>query len=97
MSKVREISLHDVVKQMEGTVVSEMDGEIVMLSIEKGKYYNLGDIGGKIWGLMENPVAVHQMVSMLIAEYNVEQAECEAHVVSFLKDLHKEGLIHIGE
>ena len=28
-----------------------MDGEKVMLSINNGKYYNLGEIGGDIWEL----------------------------------------------
>ena len=33
-----------------------MDGEKVMLSIEKGKYYNLGLLGGVIWELIESPI-----------------------------------------
>ena len=30
--------------QKEGNVVSDMDGEKVMLSIHNGKYYNLGEV-----------------------------------------------------
>jgi len=33
---------------VEGNIVSNMDGEKVMLSIKNGKYYNLGEIGGFI-------------------------------------------------
>ena len=34
---------------MKGNIVSDMGGEKVMLSIENGKYYNLGEMGGEIW------------------------------------------------
>jgi hypothetical protein len=97
MKRMEHISLQDKVRQGEGTVVSEMDGEKVMLSIERGMYYNLGKIGGDIWGLMDKPVAVYQLVNQLTSVYEVDISECEAHVISFLEHLLKEELIRIGE
>ncbi|SFL15894.1 Coenzyme PQQ synthesis protein D (PqqD) [Paenibacillus sp. 1_12] len=97
MYNTQEVTLQDVVKQAEGTVVSEMDGEMVMLSIEKGKYYNLGEIGGKIWELIKEPTAVHKVVHILTTLYEVELSECEAHVISFLDELLKEELVLIRE
>ena len=63
-----------------------MDGEKVMLSIQKGKYYNLGEIGGEIWELIEEPNnQLISLVTMLVSKYDVEQTECEEQVVSFLE------------
>ena len=43
-----QLTVDAVIVQSEGFLVSDMDGEKVMLSIDNGKYYNLGEIGGRI-------------------------------------------------
>lgn len=97
MVNSRNVPLNSVVVQSKGNIVSDMDGEKVMLSIQKGKYYNLGEMGGRIWDLMESPISVTQLVSLLITEYEVEQAECEDQVVYFCERLLEEDLIQIHE
>jgi hypothetical protein len=97
MKRIQEISLRDIVRQGEGTVVSEMDGEKVMLSIERGKYYNLGTIGGNIWELMDEPIQVDQLIYLLTTIYEVDPSECEDQVISFLENMLKEELIRTGE
>jgi hypothetical protein len=92
----KRITLDDTVTQDEGNIVCDMDGDKVMLNIENSKYYNLGDIGGDIWGLMENTVSVRQLVTRLMAEYDVDQTECEIKVISFLEQLYDEKLIRIN-
>ncbi|MGV3466510.1 MAG: lasso peptide biosynthesis PqqD family chaperone [Heyndrickxia sp.] len=79
--------------QKEGIVVSDMNGEKVMLHIQKGKYFNLGEIGGKIWGYLKNPTTVSVIVSKLMEEYDVSEETCEQQVISFLELLKKEDLI----
>ena len=52
MIKNRTLSIQQSVRQVKGNIVSDMDGEKVMLSVENGKYYNFGDIGegfGNLW------------------------------------------------
>lgn len=46
LMKEGKINLDHYIVQSEGNIVSDMDGEKVMLSIKNGKYYNLGKIGG---------------------------------------------------
>lgn len=95
MIKNNNISLNNSIVQGKGNIVSEMDREKVMLSVCNGKYYNLGEMGGKIWDLLERPTLVTQLVTTLMSEYDVEQIECEGQVVSFLELLLAEGLIQI--
>ncbi|MFE5321188.1 lasso peptide biosynthesis PqqD family chaperone [Paenibacillus sp. NPDC056579] len=83
--------------QSKGNIVSDMGGEKVMLSVHNGKYYNLGEIGGKIWELLEHPTCVTEMVAKLMSEYEVEHDQCEEHVLSFLQMLSKENLIEAAE
>jgi hypothetical protein len=73
-----------------------MDGEKVMLSIKNGKYYNLGEIGGEIWGLLLNSILVSDIISNLVSHYDVNQIECKEQTISFLELLVKEDLIIIN-
>lgn len=92
MSK-KLIMLNDIVEQCDGNIVSDMDGEKVMLSIQKGKYYNLGEMGGQIWERIKEPIIVSELIDHLLSEYNVKKDECERQVLSFLNLLLKEELI----
>lgn len=83
------------VVQNEGNLVSDMNGEKVMLNIGNGKYYNLGEIGGAIWDLIEKPLAVNEIIKSLMKNYAVKEPECEDHVLSFIKQLGEEKLISI--
>ncbi|MFA9457487.1 lasso peptide biosynthesis PqqD family chaperone [Halalkalibacter sp. AB-rgal2] len=87
------LSNEDQVVQAKGNVVSDMDGEKVMLNIAKGKYYNLGSVGGDIWELIESPTTIGQVVMKLHEQYDVTEELCERHVIQFIEKLLKEDLI----
>ncbi len=87
------ISLDETVVQRNGNITSDMGGEKVMLSITNGKYYNLGEIGGEIWGLIESPIQIRKIVDQLTDSYNVENSVCQEQVLVFLEQLFNEGLI----
>lgn len=95
MVKIQELTLTSIVVQSPGSIVSDMDGEKVMININNGKYYNLGEVGGVIWDLIKAPIAINQLITAIISEYSVEQADCEEQVGAFLSNLSKEGLIQI--
>lgn len=75
-----------------GTV---LDGELVMLNIEKSRYFGSGEVGARIWELCETPILVERLVEQLRAEYAVSQEDCEAAVFRFLRDMDAAGLIRI--
>lgn len=91
------ISLTHTVSQIKGNIISGMAGEKVMLSIKNGKYYNLGEIGGYIWNLIEESISIKQLVIPLMDKFEVEQSECESQVILFINQLLEEELIVINE
>ncbi|NOU97349.1 lasso peptide biosynthesis PqqD family chaperone [Paenibacillus sp. LMG 31456] len=97
MIKNQGISLNDFIVQGSGNIVSNMGGEKVMLSVQNGKYYNLGEMGGIIWDLIKEPISVTELVTTLVSEYDVDQITCEGQVISFLEHVWKENLIQLGE
>ena len=96
MIETKQISLQNMVAQIPGNIVSDMGGEKVMMNIDNGKYYNLGEIGGDIWTLIEKSISVQEVVEALLTEYQVEREDCVEQVLTFLQQLYNEKLINIG-
>ncbi|WP_285849094.1 lasso peptide biosynthesis PqqD family chaperone [Metabacillus litoralis] len=93
--KGKDILMEQIINQVPGNIVSDMAGEKVMLSVEKGKYFNLGEVGGEIWSLIEEKKTVNQLVSELVEQYDVEFDKCKSQVLTFLEVLREEELIQI--
>lgn len=93
--KMENLNLNSVIIAKKEIAASDMDGETVMLSIETGKYYNLGQMGGAIWSLIENPIKIQDIINKLMEEYNVTKTQCEEEVLSFVNELYEQSLIEI--
>ena len=72
---------------------TDLDGEIVFLGMEAGKYFGLKGTGRRIWELLESPLTPDQLVSTLAAEYGIEPERCRADVEPFLDKLLGNGLL----
>lgn len=89
------VVLNSMVAGKKEIATADMDGEVVMMSLETGKYYNLGSMGTIIWGMIENPVSVETIISKLLDTYDVTRQQCETEVLSFLNAMAKQGLLEI--
>lgn len=93
MLKVQDLSNQTIIQRNQEIIVSDMDGETVMMSIQNGKYYNLGTVGGLIWNKIIDPISFDDLIKDLTTEYDIEKKECERQVITFLESLYKEKLI----
>lgn len=82
-----------ILTRKDGIMTGDMNGDTVMMDIETGKYYNLGEVGGRIWELLEFPTSLGELLNALTAEYNVSAEQCESDTVPFLESLAGCGLI----
>jgi hypothetical protein len=89
------VGLDFLIVQAEGNIVSDMDGEKVMLSIKNGKYYNLGEVGGFIWECIQQPKSIANIIEEVIATYNVTSEQCEVDIIPFIEMLKEENLIEV--
>ena len=89
------MKLDCLIVQAKGNIVSDMDGEKVMLSIKNGKYYNLGEVGGVIWESIQQPKSIDHIIEELKTTYDVTAEQCEADVIPFIEMLRKENLIEL--
>lgn len=96
MAALKEIGLDTIVVQASGLVAADLDGEKVMLSIEKGQYFSLNGVAGRIWELLEKPLTVREIVAVLQKEYAVEAETCQVEVLEFLKELYDQEVVDIS-
>ena len=65
-------------------LVAEVDGEIVMMSIEQGRYFGLDDIGSDIWKRIDPPCSFAELIDRLAADYDADRAIIAADVCALL-------------
>ena len=58
----------------------EVHNEMVMMSIESGRYYGLDDIGTDIWRRLETPRKFGEIIDALGADYDADREMIEKDV-----------------
>lgn len=76
---------------------SKIDGDIVMINIERGEYYNLDEVGGDIWNYLSVPHSFKDIINYLIDEYDVSSKECEKDVKPYLEELLSNNILLTNE
>ncbi|MEW5769963.1 MAG: PqqD family peptide modification chaperone [Pseudomonadota bacterium] len=79
--------------QSRNQVSTEIDGETVLLSIDKGNYYGMNKVLTAIWTWLEQPMKVSDICRKVTEIYEVSDEVCEKDVLKALGDLLNEGLI----
>ncbi|MDY2589605.1 MAG: lasso peptide biosynthesis PqqD family chaperone [Agathobacter sp.] len=67
--------------------VTDLSGEKVMIDFETGKYFLIKGVGNDIWDMIQSDITVGDIISKLMEEYDVSEAECESSVMDFLNKL----------
>lgn len=85
-----------IIKRCEGIVEAEIDGELVMMSIENGAYYGLDSIAKRIWQLIEVPLSVKAICDQMLEEYDVQEGQCQEDVLQFLNTMAEQNVIKLN-
>lgn len=87
------ISLKSSLKRDPEQVYSKVDSEVIMLSLNEGKYHALNEVGTRIWELLDQSIEVKSLVSILTKEYDISITVCEEETLELLNELYEKGLI----
>ena len=74
-------------------IAAGLEAELVMFSVDHGKYYHLNEVAAAIWGLLETPQTPVQIEEQLQGSFDVTPEECRAEVRRFLGALVEKGLV----
>lgn len=83
----------DSFKIADNVLFQEVDGEAVLLSLDKGCYYGLDELGTRIWKLFDQDLDRDQVVAAIVEEYDVAPEQARRDLDAFLGDLEQSGLI----
>jgi Coenzyme PQQ synthesis protein D (PqqD) len=72
---------------------AKVGDELVMMSVNKGDYLGLTEVGARIWELIETPQELEPLCSKLQDEFDVSPETCRVDVEVFLNELVKHGAI----
>ena len=75
---------------------TDLDGEKVMMNLDKGEYFMMTEVGSRIWEIISEPINVKEIISTLRNEYEVDEETCKDTVIEFLGRLDNADLISIN-
>jgi hypothetical protein len=76
-------------------VVSEtIDGEVIVINLERGSYFSLRESAAELWSLVEQGCARDAIVEALASRYSASSSQAVASEAGrFLDELREEGLV----
>jgi hypothetical protein len=67
--------------------------ETVLLDLDSGMYFGLDGVGQRIWESMGEGQTLGETAAVIVAEYQVNEAQAQADVIEFVRDLLERGLL----
>jgi len=92
----RAIAEKTVISRSPAVLAAEVDGEIVMMSIEKGRYFGLDDIGSDIWKRIEQPCSFAALVDGLATDYEADRGTIAADVTTLLAQMAEQDVVRLA-
>ena len=77
-------------------LAAEVDGEVVMMSIEQGRYFGLDDIASDIWKRIEPPCPFGELVDRLAADYEAERETIARDVRALLERMAAQDVVRFS-
>lgn len=74
-------------------IATDMDGDTVMMCIERGEYYGLGGVGSRVWELLAQPTSIKEITRVICDEYDIEASSCQTDMQAFVEELMRNGLV----
>ncbi|WP_164114852.1 PqqD family protein [Sphingorhabdus sp. Alg239-R122] len=91
-----EIKSDSSIRKNENFVETTVDGEVVLMHLDDGRFFSLSDTGKRIWELLDSHDHFDELVTATLREYDVSQEKCRQDLVDLLHNLKERALITIA-
>ena len=89
------VTFNQRVKLHDDVLISDLEGESVILNLKSERYYGLDNVGTRFLTLLSTSESIEQAFEALLAEYNVEADTLRLDLTNLLVDLREQGLVEI--
>ncbi len=90
------MNIDSLITRKSDVLATELDGELVLMSIDLGHYFGMVNTARRIWELLDQPKTVGHLVQALEREYDAPAEVLRRDAQAFLMRLCEEGLVQIG-
>ena len=74
-------------------VSSRVGDEAAILDLDAGVYYALDPVGARIFELLQQPARLGDVLSTLLAEYEIDEETARGDLLAFVGDLQDKRLV----
>jgi hypothetical protein len=71
----------------------QVGDETVLLDLESGTYFGLDSVGKRIWESVGEGLTLAEIASVIVSEFEVDEATAQSDVLDFADDLLQRGLL----
>lgn len=89
------ISFEDHIRPAADVLVSDLDGESVLLNLRTESYYGLDAVGARMWHAVTAADSVGQAFVTLAEEFDVNEQQLHRDLIDLLATLEAHGLIDV--
>lgn len=93
----KKVNLKARVSRSSESVWRVIEGEVVILTPKNSTLHVLNELGSRIWELIDEPIGVEELVSKIMAEYEVDEETAKNDTLDFLSSLAEIGVLNISE
>lgn len=90
------IRLNSIITRNLDIDATDLEGEVVMMNLDKGQYFMMNQVGSRIWDIIKEPSTINNIINTLLGEFQVEKNQCKENVVEFLGKLKNADLIIVN-
>ena len=87
------LSLDDTPTIGEDVVFRELEGETVILNLEKGEYFGVDEVGTRVWTLIAEGRSLRQVADIMVSEYDVSGETIAVDLLRLAGEMISHGLI----
>lgn len=81
--------------QISADISSDLSGDVIILHLKNGVYYELNETCSSIWELIQKPCSFETVLDKIVAEYDVNAQQCETDLFSLVQKMIGQGLVEI--
>jgi hypothetical protein len=93
MTDIPDITAETLVARSPSVVTAEVDGRLVMMSIDQGRYFGLNDVAGDVWDRIASPRPFGDLVDDLAGAYDAGREAVADDVATLLREMHAREVI----
>lgn len=80
-------------RQRAGVETQILNHAAVLVDGARDLYFATNHVGARVWELMAQPRDVEEMLSDLLARFDVDPQRCRTEIAAFLADLERQRLL----